>query len=104
MIITSVMMIIIDVAGNVRGQYNVDGTADQGQLQGQLTIPHLDYVYTFPLGLLIPGLIYRVAAKDSDEASCQSVGDNDGANDPGGYPKVSIREYAQIERQYGQLR
>lgn len=30
MIITSVMMIIIDVAGNARGQYIVDGTVNQG--------------------------------------------------------------------------
>lgn len=97
MIITSVMIIIIEVASNGKDQYLVDGTAEQKLARKQHTVPDLNYIHTFSLGLLIPSFIYRVASKDCHEASRQGVGDDDGANDPRRYPKCLIWEDAQVQ-------
>lgn len=96
MIITSVMMIMIEVAGNIAGQYFINGLETKDKERTQRTVPDLDYVHTFPFGLLIPSLIYRMTPENCDKASCQSVGDNDSANYPCGYWKASIRKYAKI--------
>lgn len=76
----------------------------KGNARKQRTVPNLDYVHTFPIRFLIPRFIYRITSKDCDKARCYSVGNNDGGNDPCGYPEVSTRKYSQIEREYGQLR
>lgn len=98
MIITSVMMIIIEVAGSIA--YQLMGQRIKGKARRQHTIPNLYYVHTLSFGLLVPSFIDRIATKDCYKASSQSVGDNDGTNNPRGYSKVSIWEYSEVQRKY----
>lgn len=98
MINTSVMMIIIEVAGSIANQ--LMGQRIKGKTRRQRTIPNLYYVHTFSFGLLVPSLINRMTAKDCHKASSQSVGDNDGTNNPCGYSKVSIWEYSEVQCEY----